>query len=131
MTTPSDFDRVIVDSTGWIEYFGEGKKSAAFASYIEGKFELLMPAIIVYELSRKLLRERGQQFSERFYSFALGFNECQIPFDAQLAMHAARLGLQFQLPMVDAIIYATAQAHGAQLITSDTHFSGLTGVTLL
>lgn len=131
MTTPIDFDRVIVDSTGWIEYFGEGKKSAAFAPYVEGKFELLMPAVIVYEVFRKLLREYGPRLAERFYSFALGFNERQISFDSQLAMHAARLGLQFQLPMADAIIYATAQAHDAQLVTADTHFKGLAGVTLL
>jgi predicted nucleic acid-binding protein len=33
--------------------------------------------------------------------------------------------------MADAIIYATAQAHQAELITSDAHFSRLPGVTLI
>jgi predicted nucleic acid-binding protein len=33
--------------------------------------------------------------------------------------------------MADALIYATAQAHQAELITSDAHFSGLPGVTLI
>src|SRR2546430_7430963 len=33
------------------------------------------------------------------------------------------------LPMADLIIYATAQAHQAELITSDARFSGLPGVT--
>jgi len=33
--------------------------------------------------------------------------------------------------MGDAIIYATAEAHQAALITSDAHFSGLPGVTLI
>ncbi len=34
--------------------------------------------------------------------------------------------------MADAVIYATAQAYGAQLITSDTHFDiNLPGVTLV
>ena len=33
--------------------------------------------------------------------------------------------------MADAMIYATARYHGVELVTSDTHFSGLPGVTLL
>jgi len=33
--------------------------------------------------------------------------------------------------MGDAIIYATAEGHQAELITSDAHFSGLSGVTLI
>jgi hypothetical protein len=31
----------------------------------------------------------------------------------------------------DAIIYATARAHQAELVTSDVHFTGLPGVTIL
>jgi len=42
----------------------------------------------------------------------------------------ASLSIDYKLPMADAIIYATARAHQAELITSDAHFSGLTGVTL-
>lgn len=33
--------------------------------------------------------------------------------------------------MADALIYATAQAHRALLITSDTHFANLPGVKLI
>jgi predicted nucleic acid-binding protein len=33
--------------------------------------------------------------------------------------------------MADAIIYATAHAAQAELITSDAHFSGLPGVTMI
>ena len=48
-----------------------------------------------------------------------------------LALAAASLSIDYKLPMADAIIYATAQAHQAELITSDAHFSGLAGVTLI
>jgi predicted nucleic acid-binding protein len=33
--------------------------------------------------------------------------------------------------MADAIIYATAQTHAAQLVTGDSAFQGLPGVTIL
>jgi predicted nucleic acid-binding protein len=33
--------------------------------------------------------------------------------------------------MADAIIYATAKAHRADLVTSDAHFTGLPGVVVL
>jgi predicted nucleic acid-binding protein len=46
-------------------------------------------------------------------------------------MQAARLSSETGLPMADAIIYATAHELHAELITSDAHFSGLPGVTLI
>jgi predicted nucleic acid-binding protein len=39
--------------------------------------------------------------------------------------------LAHKLAVGDAIIYATARQFGAELITSDPHFAGLPGVTLL
>jgi len=49
----------------------------------------------------------------------------------ELAASVARVSLASNLPMADAIIYVTARAHQAQLITSDAHFTGLPGVTVL
>ncbi len=131
MTTPSASDRVLVDSTGWVEYFGSGPKAEAFATYLEFPGELLLPSIVVYEVYKKLLRERGHAAAGQFYSQALRFGEREIQLDAELAAQAARVSLSTGLAMADAIIYATAQAHEAQLVTSDPHFSELPGVTLI
>ncbi len=48
-----------------------------------------------------------------------------------ITLAAASYTVERQLPMADAIIYATAQAHRAELITSDSNFSELPGVTLI
>jgi predicted nucleic acid-binding protein len=48
-----------------------------------------------------------------------------------MALAAASYSIDYKLSMADAIIYATAQAHGAELITSDAHFTGLPDVTVL
>jgi predicted nucleic acid-binding protein len=69
--------------------------------------------------------------AEESLSTAFNFQEREIILDASLAASAAKTSLRSNLPMTDAIIYAAAQAHQTQLITSDAHFSGLPGVTIL
>jgi predicted nucleic acid-binding protein len=48
-----------------------------------------------------------------------------------IALAAASISIDHKLPMADAIIYATAKAHHAELITSNAHFTGLPGVKVL
>ncbi len=131
MTTPSAFNRFVVDSSGWVEFLGGGPKADAFGKYLENPEFVLLPSVIVYEVYKKMLREQSPILAERFLSHAFGFQEREISLDISLAASAARVSLAANLPMADAIIYATAQAHRAELITSDTHFSGLPGVTLI
>ena len=131
MTTPSGFDRFVVDSSGWVEFLGGGPKADAFGKYLENPEAVLLPSIVVYELYKKMLCEQNQILAERFLSHAFGFHDRELPLDIALAASAARVSITTSLPMADAIIYATAQAHRAELITSDAHFSGLPGVTLI
>jgi predicted nucleic acid-binding protein len=51
--------------------------------------------------------------------------------DQEIALSAAVISLQHELPMADALIYATAEINGAELVTSDAHFKGLPRVTFL
>lgn len=45
--------------------------------------------------------------------------------DAALALKAAKLGVEYKLPLADSVIYATAQTHDAILWTQDSDFDGL------
>ena len=131
MTTLSGSEKYVVDSSGWVEYLGNGPKADAFAKYLEVPETLLLPTIIVYEVYKKMLREQSLVLAEWFLSTAFGFQDREIALDVSLAALAARKSLASSLPMADAIIYATAQAHQAELITSDAHFTGLPGVIVL
>jgi len=131
VTTLSDSEKYVVDSSGWVEYLGNGSKADAFAKYLEVPETLLLPTIIVYEVYKKMLREQRLVLAEWFLSTAFGFQEREIALDVSLAALAARKSLASSLPMEDAIIYATAQAHQAVLITSDAHFTDLPGVIVL
>ncbi|MCZ6828416.1 MAG: type II toxin-antitoxin system VapC family toxin [Gammaproteobacteria bacterium] len=52
-----------------------------------------------------------------------------VPLSTSIALLAADLSMAHQLSFADAIIYATAQFHHAELITSNSHFERLRGVT--
>ena len=132
MTAMTASKLVVVDSSGWLEYLTEDAKADQFAPYLKPPETLLLPAIVVYEVYKTLLARKGSALAEDFAAHASGFREHLIPLDAGLSFLAARLSLAKGLHMADAIIYATAQAHGARLITSDTHFDiNLPGVTLV
>jgi predicted nucleic acid-binding protein len=127
VTAMTGSELILVDSSGWLEYLTDDEKATAFAPYIEAADPVLVPTIVIFEVYRKLRTDRGKTEADRFYSQAL--QRILIPLDERLA--AAAAAMEHRLSMADAIIYATARAHDAQLITSDNHFEGLPGVTLL
>jgi toxin FitB len=129
--TPSVSNRVVVDSSGWVEYMGNGAKANSFAAYLESPEKLILPSIIVYEVHKKLVREQGLHMAGLFLSQAFGFRDRLVDLTLELSILASRTSLEARLPMADAIIYATAQHHRAQLITLDSHFANLPGVTLV
>jgi toxin FitB len=128
---PNDSRWVVVDSSGWVEYMGGGAKADQFAAYLESPETLLLPSIIIYEVYKKLLRESGKELAEIFLSQAYGFGERVIKLDLELCLLAARTSIETKLPMADAIIYATAHHHRAQLVTADAHFANLPHVKVL
>src|SRR5713226_530825 len=99
VTTQSGSDRYVVDSSGWVEFLGDGPKAGAFANYLENQETLLLPTIVVYEVYKKLLREQSQVLAERFLSTAFSFQEREIVLDVSLAAVAAKKSLAANLPM--------------------------------
>ena len=52
-----------------------------------------------------------------------------VDLDMSVALLAAELSRDHRLSVTDAVIYASARRHRAELVTSDDHFEGLPGVT--
>lgn len=121
----------LIDSYGWIEYFGDGPLVDKYASYIEGANgnNTVTPTIVVYEVYKRLKRERGQQVALEAY--AQMTRTRILPLDEAGALSAADIGLKEDLAMADAIIYSASRTHKAELITSDQHLKGLQGVTFI
>jgi len=120
---------VVVDSSGWLEYFTQDVNANAFEPYLEGSRPLLVPAIVLYEVKKKILQIGTKTEADRFVSQAC--RRQVIPLDEFLALAAAEVSIRCRLAMADAIIYATARAFEAELVTSDQAFQGLPGVTVI
>jgi predicted nucleic acid-binding protein len=129
VTAPTVSKPVLVDSSGWLEYITNGSKADAFAPYLEFQTPILVPTIVLYEVRRVLLSRSSKTEADLFVSQAL--RQRVIDLDERTALSASVLSIRHQLPMADAIIYATILTHDAELITSDAHFTGLPNVTLL
>jgi len=122
-------ERALIDSTGWLEFLTDGEKAALFEPYFRQANRLLVPTLVIYEVYKRLLTIEGETAAEGFFAFALRSNV--VVLNDMIAVKAAELSLNHQLAMADAVIYATARAYDAELVTSDPHFEGLRGVTLL
>jgi toxin FitB len=120
---------VLVDSSGWLEYFTKDVNAPAFMPYIEGSRPLIIPTIVLYEVNKKILQIGTKAEADRFVSQAL--RRQVIPLDEFLSLAASSVSITHKLAMADAIIYATARAFEAELVTSDKAFGGLPGVILL
>jgi len=118
----------LVDSSGWVEFLGNGPLADKFAPYFDQEERLIVPVIVLYEVYKKLVSQSGSKVADRFLSAV--FRARVMPFDERLALEAARISLDRRLAMADAMIYATALAAGAHLVTSDTHFQGLPEATV-
>lgn len=129
MTAGIATDPVLVDSSGWLEYITDDVKAPLFAPYFEGIRPILVPAIVIYEVRKVLLRSHGKAQADQFISHAL--RRQTIPLDEDLAIASAEISLRHKLAMADAIVYATALQYHAEFVTSDQAFQALPNVTLL
>ncbi len=120
---------VVVDSSGWIEYFTDGPKASAYARYLKDLAKVLTPVIVLYEVYKKIKRERGEEIAK--LCVAQIEKTGVVPIDQGIALRAADLSLEFCLPMADSFVLATARALRAELVTSDADFQKVPGVRIL
>jgi len=116
----------VVDSSGWLEYFGDGPNAAYFAGPLAQADELIVPAISVFEVFKRVLQQRDE--ASALQAAALMQQGRTVALDPALAMAAAKLSFEHKLPMADSIILATARQYNAVLWTQDADFEKLPGV---
>ncbi len=116
----------VVDSSGWLEYFGDGPNAAYFAGPLAKADELIVPAISVFEVFKRVLQQRDE--AAALQAAALMQQGLTVALDPALAMAAAKLSYELKLPMADSIILATARQFNAVLWTQDADFERLPGV---
>ena len=120
---------VLVDTSAWIEWLIGSPTGDKLAGHLPDQADWLVPTMVQLELSKWLAREVGEDKADQVIAFT---QVCQIvPLDTEIALAAAEACRDHRLATADAIMFATARARGASLLTCDKHFEGLPGVTLI
>ena len=120
---------IVVDSSGWIEFFTDGRLADDYASRLRKLSTIVTPVIVIYEVYKRLKRELSEDDAVTAVS-AMQRSQV-VAIDQEIALTAADLSLEHGLAMADALVLATARKFNAELVTSDRDFDGMTGVTYL
>lgn len=118
----------VIDTSAWIEWLVGSALGKRLAKEFPEKQLCIVPSIVQLELSKWLWRELGEAQADQVIAYTL---KCRVePLDTATALLAADLHRQHKLATADAVVYATALQHGAELVTCDAHFKGLPCVAL-
>lgn len=120
---------IVVDSSGWLEFLTDGVLADQYARHLRQPAAVLTPTIVVYEVYKHAKRLMSEE--EAVDAVAAMQKTRIVPLTDELALVAADLSLAHKLPMADSIVLATAQAHDAEVVTSDADFDGIPGVVYI
>lgn len=120
---------LVVDSSGWLEFFFKTSNKEKFSSYILGKEKVFVPSLVLFEVYKKIKKSLSE--AEALLAIAQMKKEEVVPLDDESALLAADLALEYKLAMADAVVYATARRCQATLVTADNDFRGLPHVVVL
>lgn len=119
----------LVDTSAWIEWLSASPTGEMVEAHLPDAAEWLVPTMVQLELAKWLTREVGEEKADQVIAFTQICNVA--PLDTEIALTAAEACRKHGLATADAVILATARAHGANLITCDRHFRSLEGVTFI
>jgi predicted nucleic acid-binding protein len=121
--------RRVVDTSAWIEWLTGSALGKALGKQFPARPQCIFPTIVQLELSKWLVREVGEEQADEVIAYT---QKCEVvPLDTTIALLAADLHREHKLATADAIVYATAQHHRAELLTCDAHFEGLPDIVFV
>ncbi len=116
----------LVDSSGWLEYFADGKNAGFFAPAIENTKLLVVASINLYEVFKRIAQQRDENAAMQ--AMAVMRQGVVVDLSPDLAVVAAKISLDLKLPLADSVILATARLRRATVWTQDADFAGIDGV---
>jgi toxin FitB len=103
----------LVDSCGWLEYVAGGANAAFFEAALLDTPRLIVPAICLYEVGKRMLITQGESAAREVLAM----------------MQQGRVVQLDSENMADAIIWQTAHSLGATLYTQDAGLQAMPGVS--
>ena len=53
--------KVLLDSSGWIEFFTGGPLAERYAAYLTPRYQLITPTVVLYEVYKKIKRSEERR----------------------------------------------------------------------
>jgi predicted nucleic acid-binding protein len=119
----------VVDSSGWLEYFADASNADLFAPAIEKTDELVVPIVSIFDVFKRMRQQKGDEAALQAVTAMMQGQIVEL--DSTLALSAAKLSGDLQIPMADSMILATAQAFDAELWTQDADLKGIEKVNYI
>jgi len=116
----------IVDSSGWLAYFADEPNAKHFLAPLNDPALLVVPTITIYEVFKVILRESSE--NDALQAAVAMQKGTVVEMNVSLAIAASKLGLEYNLPMADSIILATAQKYKATIWTQYADFKNISSV---
>jgi len=118
---------IIIDSSGWLEFFADGPYADEFAARLRQPDNVITSTVAIYEVYKWIKRERSEE--EAVQAVATMKKTRIADLTEELALTAADLSLAYGLAMADSMMLAVANANHAELVTTDSGFQKIPGVT--
>lgn len=116
----------LIDSSCWLEYFSGRNTCKEYEEIIEDISNVIVPVIVLYEVFKKLIIETSEGNALKAVAhMQLGK---VVTIDSTIAISAARISVEYKLPMADSIILAIARRYNSTIYTHDEHFACIQGV---
>ena len=116
----------IVDTSGWLAYFADEQNARHFLTPLNDAASLVVPTVTIYEVFKVVLRESNE--NDALQATVAMQRGMIVDLTAPLAIAASKLSLEYNLPMADSIILATAKEFNATLWTQDSNFKNIQDV---
>ena len=116
----------IVDTSCWFEYLMDTEIGLKVAPVIENPGKLIVPTITLYEVYKKLLAEKSEEYALDVVSYMQEGRVVDL--NNGLSLSAAQISRKHKLPMADSIIYATSLHYSALIFSCDKHFKDIPGI---
>lgn len=124
---------LVIDSFAWVEYL-RGSPTGKEVDRLLARHPCATPTIVIAELSDKYEREGIEGFTRDVDE--IDSRSRIVPLDRSIAEEAGRVKAEARkrlpdFPLADGIVYASAKALGADVLTGDPHFRGWKSVVFL
>lgn len=119
----------VVDSSAWVEWTLASPTGVLVRPLLPARDQWVVPTIVQLELAKWAYRALDKSAADGVIAYS---QKCVVvPLDADIAFAAAALCRTHKLATADAIVYATALAQNADVLTCDAHFKDLPNVTYI